>query len=250
MSAAVLLSSPPRPRALALVVLVGPVARRRRARQPGLTPLRRWRRRCRRPVLPARRQWRHRRAALRPRPRLHARTARAGTHPGTPRRRRHDRPRRDAGPRPLQPRPARTHRITGDGRRQVDEVRTDRERTRHHSPSEAQSRRAGAGRRHVRGHDDPADRHRGSAVRLGDHSRRRDGRQRTRRLGHLVPGQRPSDRQVDVHLRDHRARGPRRPSRTDCRPANRPRPAGALRGTGTPPTRWRPTSRPRASATT
>ena len=76
--------------------------------------------------------------------------------------------------------------------------------------SEARGRQRGAGRRDLRGHDDPAEGHRGRALRLGHHPRRRDGRERARRLGDVVPRERPPDRQVHVHLRGHRARGPRR----------------------------------------
>ena len=169
---------------------------------------------------------------------------------GSSRRRRHDRPRRDAGPRPLQPRPARAHRVAGDGRRQVDGVRADRERARHHAPPEAQGRRADAGRRHLRRHDDPTDRHRGGAVRLGHHTRWCDGRERARRVGHVVPRQRPPDRQVDVLVRDHRARGPRRGGERIAGRRTGHRRRYGRPGTGTHPTRWPPTSRRRASATT
>ena len=55
------------------------------------------------------------------------------------------------------------------------------------------------------GADHPANGHRGRALRLGHHPRRRHGGQRTRGLDDLVPGQRPPDRQGDLRLRDHRA---------------------------------------------
>ena len=59
-----------------------------------------------------------------------------------------------------------------------------------------------------RGTPETIDRHL-RAVRLHPHRRRRPGRRRAARGGHLVPGQRPPERQGRVHVPDHRPSGSR-----------------------------------------
>ena len=78
--------------------------------------------------------------------------------------------------------------------------------------TEAQGRQAGAGRRHLRRHDDPADRHRGRALRLGHHARRRDGRERARRR--RPPGSRSTTTRPTSRPTRSRSRCPRASSRS------------------------------------
>ena len=136
--------------------------------------------------------------------------------------------RRHPGSRPLQPRPARDGRLGDHDQRQAcDRHRAPGTRGRGRrrgvlagpgrrraplgahrpAPTQAQEGPDGADRRDLRRHDHPTDRHRGRAVRLGDHARRCDGRQRAGRVDDVVPGQRPPDRQGHLPLRDHRAEG-------------------------------------------
>ena len=188
--------------------------------------------RCGRPLLPVLRQRRLRRPALRPRPHLHA----AGASPGAAcrpvERRGDDRPRRHPGPRPVQPRsarPGRSQAITVNGKPASEvappaagadvegaaywQVQDDAARiwelTVQPRPKIKEGQTGDDRRRPTAGRQ-PADRHRGRALRLGDDAGRCHGGERARRLDDLVPGQRPPDRQGDVRLRDH---GPRRQGR-------------------------------------
>ena len=144
-------------------------------------------------------------------------------------RRRDHRPRGDAGPRSLQPRPARAwtcrrSRSTGSLPREVTppapgatvegaaywQVQDDAARVWELTIQPRPKLKAGQAAQVVvdlRRRHHPARGHRGRALRLGHHAGRRHGRRRARGLDDLVPGERPPDRQGDLRLRDHRARG-------------------------------------------
>ena len=225
----------------AVLTVGGVVERRRGTGQAGRAALHR---RCvgrGRRLLPVRRQRRLRRPALRPRPDVHAARSRARRRSsGQLDRRGDDRPGRHPGPRPLQPRPARHGRAVDHDQRQAGHRgraararrrrstarRTGRCRTTPPAiweltiqPRPKIKKGQSVRRRHqLRRRDHPAARHRGRAVRLGHHPRRRHGGQRARGLDDLVPGQRPPDRQGDLRLRDHRARRARSPSPTASSP--------------------------------
>ena len=227
----------------------------------GTTALRGGGERRRRSLLPVLGQRRLRRPALRPRPHLHPTRGRAGAADRTARRGGDDPAPADAGPRPVQPRPARAGRPPRHCGRQAGQgprVATDpctagRPRllagpggpatqvgAGRPAAAEAQGRQDRRDGRRVRGRHHPPRRHRGCAVRLVHHPRRGDGRQRARRRDDLVPRQRPPHRQGDVRLRDHGpggqgGRGQRPPEaradhrrRLDDLVLGRPRPAGEL----------------------
>ena len=139
-----------------------------------------------------------------------------------------DHPRRHPGPGPLQSRPARHERRERHRRREVGDCRCatragrrgrrkrvlarpgqrgPRVGTDDPAPTEAQEGPSSPGDHHLRRRDDPADRHRGRPVWLGDHPRRRHGRRPARGIDDVVSRQRPPHRQGDLPVRDHRAGG-------------------------------------------
>ncbi len=152
----------------------------------------------RRPVLPAGRQRRIRRRAL-----LAGRELRPADRP--PHRRRGDRGDRQREPLELQPRSARLDGARHQRRRLGGEVEPQRRRAHRHAQDRVAQGTLVHGRRALRR------RARGARGWLGraPHRRRcRDHRRAARRL-QLVPGQRPSVRQGDVHDRGHGPEGPR-----------------------------------------
>ncbi len=158
-----------------------------------------------RAVLPADGQRRVRRPALRPRAGLrpgHAGARRQGEGHADP----------DAGPGPVQPRPARLVRRLARGHRQPAGrvLPGGRAGARDHAAAEAARRPHlhGRGRlsRRARDRRRPRRQLRG----LGQEPRRRVRRQRAAGLAGLVPRQRRPERQGDLRLRDHGARGPGR----------------------------------------
>ena len=198
---------------------------------------------ARRPVLPARGQRRLRRRPLRPQAVLRPVRASPGRH--------RDRDRhRDPEPVPVRPRPDRHDRRHGDRRRRAGRVHPQRTRAADHPGARpgprAPVRRGGHLRRHAEDDRQHPRRVRGG-LRLDLHQRRRVRRRRAQRGQHLVPEQRPPQRQGHVQLRDHRAQRASRswPTATWSGRvrAGRTRP----RSTGTRPARWRPTWPPSAS---